>query len=129
MTRQVRNFAIAGGAGFVADAGILYLAVLSGIGPYIGRFLSFFCAVYVTWQINRRITFANAAPRGTLPEFSRYFLAMAFGGLVNFGAYALTLHLVPATPWTPLLGVAVGSGVALFINFTSSKLWVFRQKP
>ena len=123
--RELKNFAIAGGAGFFVDTGVLYLALMLGAGAYASRLLSFFCAVFVTWQINRRITFSTFKSRSVFAEWCRYVTAMMFGGLVNLAIYAATLHYLPDSPETPLLGVLLGSGVALFFNFASSKFLVF----
>lgn len=126
--RQLTSFATAGIVGFLTDAGLLYLLIQLEIGLYLGRLVSFLCAIFVTWQMNRRFTFFNAQPGSLWPEWWRYLSAMTFGGLINFIAYAATLHIVPDTRWKPLLGVAVGSSIAMFVNFAVSKWWVFNQK-
>lgn len=128
LTRQLKNFAVAGISGFLTDVGVLYLANLLDIGLYVGRVISFLCAVFVTWQINRRFTFVAYSQQSTWCEWWRYLSAMIFGGLVNFSAYAVTLHIAPANRWTALIGVAIGSGFAMVVNFVSSKFWVFEQK-
>ncbi|WP_408161241.1 GtrA family protein [Caballeronia jiangsuensis] len=61
MQREFLRFDFAGVVGFVVDAGVLYAALSLGCGPYLGRVISFLCAAFVTWQINRRITFARRA--------------------------------------------------------------------
>ncbi len=123
--RELRNFAIAGSAGFFVDTSVLYLALMLGAGAYAGRFLSFFCAVFVTWQINRRVTFVTLKHQSILAEWCRYATAMLLGGLVNLAVYAATLRYLPDTLERPLIGVALGSGVALLFNYSSSKFWVF----
>jgi putative flippase GtrA len=128
LTRQITRFAIAGTIGFIVDAAVLYSVHLLGAGLYIGRAISFLCAVLVTWQINRRITFAAGRPPSLWAELWRYLSAMSFGGLVNFAVYAAALHLGPAAQWMPLVGVAAGSIAAMIVNFISSRSWVFHQK-
>ena len=125
---QLARFAVAGAIGFVVDAGVLYLASALGAGWYVGRAISFLCAVLVTWQFNRRYTFPGAAPRPSWAEWWKYLAAMALGGAVNLGAYAATLALAPASVWTPLLGVAIGSVAGMLVNFTTSKAWVFKPR-
>jgi putative flippase GtrA len=129
LTRQMTRFAIAGTAGFIVDASVLYLVNLLGAGLYIGRAISFLCAVFATWQINRRITFAVGASHSLWAEWWRYLSAMSFGGLVNFAIYAAALHIGSDTQWKPLISVAAGSIVAMLVNFVSSKWWVFVRKP
>lgn len=125
--RQLTSFATAGIVGFLIDAGVLYLLIQFGIGLYLGRLVSFLCAIFVTWQMNRRFTFLNAQPRSPWAEWWRYLSAMTFGWLINFITYAAILRIGPDTQWKPLIGVMVGSCIAMFVNFAVSKWWVFNQ--
>jgi putative flippase GtrA len=127
MRQQILRFGIAGVLGFVVDAGMLYLALKLGLGPYAGRAVSFFCAVFVTWQFNRRFTFERNTTRSVWREWNEYLLAMAFGGACNYGAYAVAIKFLPAGALTPLLAVALGSIAGMFVNFISAKVWVFRN--
>jgi putative flippase GtrA len=71
MTRLLR-FGVAGGAGFAVDAVVLALLTgLTPLGPFVSRLISIAIALFATWQINRRLTFAPSA-RGTLREGARY---------------------------------------------------------
>ncbi|WP_244815392.1 GtrA family protein [Caballeronia sp. Lep1P3] len=126
MSRQFLRFVIAGVVGFVVDAGALYLAMKAGAGPYVGRVISFLLAVFATWQINRRYTFDRKTDRSIWREWNEYLLAMAFGGVCNYAAYIVAMHMLPDAPWTPLAGVGVGSIAGMGVNFLSAKLWVFR---
>ncbi|SAL34899.1 GtrA family protein [Caballeronia concitans] len=127
MSSQFLRFAFAGGVGFLVDAGVLYVMLHLGVGPYAGRLVSFLCAVFVTWRINRRITFAATNNRSIWREFYEYLLAMIGGGACNYGAYALALRLLGADVWTPLAAVAAGSIAGMAVNFMLAKLWVFRH--
>jgi putative flippase GtrA len=126
--RQLTSFAIVGAFGFLIDAGVLYLLYLLVSGLYPGRAISFLCAIFVTWQMNRRTTFPSERPRSLSTEWWRYLSGMALGGLINFLVYAAVLHITPDNQWKPLLGVAVGPGIALFFNFSISKWWIFSQR-
>lgn len=127
MHKQFVRFAIAGAVGFLVDAGVLYTLLPLGFGPYWGRLVSFFCAVFSTWQINRRLTFQRIHGRSVWREWHEYLLAMAFGGACNYGAYALALQALPHTHWSPVAAIAAGSLVGMVVNFASAKLWVFRS--
>lgn len=129
MSRQILRFAVAGVIGFLVDAGVLYLALKLGIGPYIGRVISFLCAVFATWQINRRYTFRRAVSRSAWKEWNEYLAAMVLGGACNYGVYVAVVKLAPASAFTPLLGVAAGSIAGMVVNFTTAKIWVFRHGP
>lgn len=128
--RQPILFALSGGLGFVVDAGLLYVFLHLGWGYGAGRLASFLCAVVVTWQINRRHTFALRHVPPTWGEWWRYLSAMAVGGVVNLATYMLALHALDAAgALKPLLAVAAGSLAGMVVNFMSAKRWVFRRHP
>lgn len=125
--REFLRFAFAGVVGFVVDAGVLYAALSLGCGPYLGRVISFLCAAFVTWQINRHITFARRATISPWREWWEYLFAMSFGGACNYATYALAVSILPRSSAAPALAVAAGSIAGMFVNFLSAKLWVFRH--
>ncbi|MCA8020417.1 GtrA family protein [Burkholderia metallica] len=125
--RQVAFFAVAGAIGFVVDAGILYMMLQSGTGPYVGRVISFLCAAFTTWQFNRRVTFSRSHGRSAWREWCEYLLAMAVGGTCNYAVYVLIIQFLHAGTFVPLIAVAGGSLAGMVINFASAKLWVFRH--
>jgi len=127
--RQFAAFAIAGATGFLVDSAVLYGAMALGAGQYLGRLLSFLCAVFVTWRINRRITFQPGANESAWHEWWRYLTAMSAGGVVNLISYTAAVSKLPSVAWAPLLAVALGTGAGLVFNFLSAKFWVFRRKP
>lgn len=126
---EMVRFVGAGLAGLAADAGVLYGAMALGVGPYLGRVLSFLCAVWVTWQINRRVTFAAAITgrQSVWREWWKYLAAMLGGGTVNYFAFSAVMHWGLPGPWLPLAGVAVGSLAGMTVNFASAKWFVFNR--
>lgn len=128
MRQQVIRFVIAGVAGFVVDAGILYLALAVGLGYFAGRAVSFLCAVWATWQINRRYTFTSGRNESAWVEWWRYLAAMSVGGIANYGAYSAIVLALRGLPFLPIVGVAVGSLAGMAVNFVSAKLWVFNHR-
>ncbi|BCF95373.1 GtrA family protein [Paraburkholderia largidicola] len=127
--RQPLLFAVSGIAGFITDAGILYAASAAGLGYFAGRAISFLCAVWVTWQINRRYTFAADRRQSAWSEWLNYLAAMSAGGAVNYAAYTaaiVTLQLSPAV--RPLAAVAMGSLAGMIVNYATAKLWVFSSR-
>ena len=123
-SHQFLRFAATGVAGLVADMGALYLALALGSGYYLGRLLSFLFAVWVTWSLNRRYTFA--ATDNPFREWLRYLTAMLGGGAINYATYTLVLHLLPPSAWAPAAGVAAGSLAGMLSNFVTAKRFVFR---
>ncbi|MGN6652249.1 GtrA family protein [Trinickia sp.] len=127
MQRQLIRFVFAGGIGFVVDTAVLYLMLWLGLGYFAGRAVSFLCAVWVTWQLNRRITFSASGHQSAWAEWVRYLAAMSVGGGVNYAVYSGVVSMVRPAPWLPLLAVAAGSTAALLVNFATAKWWVFKH--
>ncbi|RKP51254.1 GtrA family protein [Trinickia fusca] len=114
--------------GFVVDAIVLYALLACSLNYFVGRLVSFFCAAYVTWFINRRFTFAADESRSAFREWANYMAAMSVGGLVNFAAYYTVMSVFTDGKLRPLLAVAAGSIAGMIVNFVSAKMWVFRQQ-
>jgi putative flippase GtrA len=125
--REFARFALAGVAGLAVDVAVLYLALALGADYYTGRVLSFLAAVWCTWQINRRITFAVALAGSAWAQWWRYLGAMLGGGAVNYAVYSLVVTYGPAHPMLPLAGVCAGSAAGMMVNFAGAKLLVFRS--
>jgi putative flippase GtrA len=98
-----------------------------GTGPYLGRVISYLCAATATWFLNRHFTFADSRGERLLGEWLRFAAFNASGGLVNYGVYALCLHLLGQAQPIPLLGVAAGSLSGLVVNYTASRHLVFTR--
>jgi len=128
LKRQLASFAIAGATGFVVDAGILYIALAFGLGPFWGRAISYLCAIFTTWVINRTITFRPTGQRGLLAEFGHYLAATSIGAVANYGVYSAAILMLPHAAWAPLVAVAAGVGVGMVFNFVAAKFWVFRHR-
>jgi putative flippase GtrA len=105
---------------------MLYPALALGCGPYVGRAISFLCSTFMTWQINRRITFATRDSVSLWREWNQCLLAMSFGGACNYAVYAIAVETLSRSAARPALAVAAGSIAGMFINFLIAKLWVFR---
>ena len=123
---QFLRFGVSGGIGFIVDVAVLYLAMAAGANFYWGRGISFLCAVFATWQINRNYAFKPSGAMSLWQEWWRYLLAMLGGGVINYVASAITVALLPPSSMAPMIGVAVGSIAGMSVNFISSKLFVFR---
>ncbi|KIG07746.1 GtrA family protein [Burkholderia sp. MR1] len=127
MNSQIVRFAIAGAIGFLVDAGVLYLALACGLGPFVGRAVSFLAAVWVTWRINRQYTFRARVDRSVWAEWWRYLLSMTGGASVNYAVYSLVIVAARHGPGLPLVGVACGSIAGMAVNFIAAKFWAFRN--
>jgi putative flippase GtrA len=126
-SRFVR-FCIVGTVGFLADSSILYAMLSLGSGPIAARLLSFLCAVFITWQLNRRMTFTASAQQDLIREGLSYLLAMSLGGALNLMTYVGVIRALPTHVWAPGAGVAAGSVVGLLVNYITARHWVFTAK-
>ncbi|MFC4822286.1 GtrA family protein [Dokdonella ginsengisoli] len=127
LRKEILLFAISGAIGFVVDAGIVQWLVRGfAFNPYGARVLSFLAAATTTWAFNRRYTFSGRSSGSKRRELLRYLIAMVFGFALNYGTYAACLALWPLVHQWPAIGVAAGSVAGAFVNFLSSKYWIFR---
>jgi putative flippase GtrA len=125
------RFGAVGAAGFVVDEAVLTIAhYVFGLDPYLARAISIFCAMTFTWWGNRKLTFAEHAATGGVPELARewfkFVLANGVGAAANYGSYSLLVSFAPPPLNNLLLAAAIGVGVGLIFNFTLSKRFVFR---
>ncbi len=124
------RFGAVGAAGFAVDEGVLTLAhFVFGLGPYVARIISIFCAMTFTWWGNRTLTFAEHAAEGTgeiAREWFKFVLANAVGAAVNYASYSLLVGFAAEPLSNPLVATAIGVAVGLVFNFTLSKRFVFR---
>jgi putative flippase GtrA len=125
---QFVRFCIVGAVGFLIDAGLLWLLLYgTALGPYGGRVISFLAAATVTWVLHRCFTFpaARRPPRGR--QWLHFVAVNGAGALLNYGVYALLIATTAFFAQAPVLAVAAGSALALAVNFTANRLWVFRH--
>ncbi len=121
-------FSLAGVAGFLVDASIVWTFTRAGVDPITAQAVAFTVAVTVTWLLNRRFTFAHHASPNWLREWMHYVAANSVGAMVNNGVYALLVLTVALFSKEPVLAVAVGSLAGLVFNFTASRALVFRPR-
>ena len=126
--KQLLFFCISGGVGFLVDAGVLYALIGLGLNPYAARVVSFLCAVFATYLVNSKYTFSHVRGQSRTRQAAKYLLAMSLGGACNYAAYAAMLAVLPHARLSPLFALMMGSFVGLFVNFASSKFWVFKHR-
>jgi putative flippase GtrA len=126
-SRRFLSFSAVGVAGFVVDAGTLYLGLALGSGPRLGRVFSYLAAMTTTWALNRRLTFADRMSPGLLAEWLRYGVSQLGGAAANLGIYYVLLATSSLVARYPVLGVAAGSLAGLAVNYTVARVFVFRH--
>ena len=117
---------------FVFDTLIVLTGRAAGAPIIAFKSLSFLLALINSYELNRLWTFdAEAAPKRTRSEFSRFAVITAVGFLVNVGA-----TFAVATAFRPLFGMSqirwdnvaavIATVLNLAWNFAGYKLFVFR---
>jgi putative flippase GtrA len=129
--RLVR-FGAVGAVGFVVDASVLVaIVMLTGIAPLPARVLSFLIAATATFVLNQRFTF-QFGDGFSFGRWASYLTTTAIGACVNVAIYRLWIAYAGAIPLHLVIGTAVGSIAAMFINYFASSTLVFRpidQRP
>lgn len=125
---RVMWFAVAGGAGFLIDAGVLSLLGQAGLDPRAARLVSFSAALVTTWLVNRSLAFGDRSGAPTLAEFLRYAAASAAAAIVNLAVFmGLVTWGGPFATW-PVLALAIATALSMALNFTSYLKVVFRPR-
>ena len=123
--KRLAWFAVAGGAGFLADAGMLALLLaVTPLGPFTAWIIAIAFALMITWIINRSRTFGRSR-HSLVHEGARYGGVGLVSALVNYGIYAGMLLVVPAMP--PLIAVAIASACAMVLSWTGYSRFVFQK--
>jgi len=120
------RFGMVGTVGFLVDAGVLLAMLRLGLGPWVGRVISYICAASATYTLNRLWTFRASNQRASWRQWGLFLLLNLSGFAFNYGTYALLLLTVPLVAAQPVLGVAAGALAGMFANFFLSRRFVFR---
>ncbi len=124
--RSLALFCVSGGLALLVDIAVLY-ALKGAMGYYGARAVSFWCAATFTWWFNRTFTFQGTKPSSIWAEYLAYLSSMVVGGVLNYGAYVLSLQAFEVVRAHPELGVAIGSLAGLGFNFLSARRILRKQ--
>lgn len=122
---RLTRFAVVGGIGFIVDAGVLWVLTRVGVPPLAGRVGSIVVALFVTWRLNRSVTF-RAEGSGSALEFGQYVLVGAASSAVNYATFAALIGSGMIA--SPLVALAVGSAVAMTVTFLGLDRIVYRPR-
>lgn len=125
LPRQFVAFTLVGLVGLAIDAGLFTLLTDAGWSIAAARGVSVTSQIFVTWLLNRAVTFAQQRTPRRGVEFVRYAAVQAAGLVVNIGVFA-GLLLVPALREWPLVPLVLGAAAGFAFNFSVLRLFVYR---
>ena len=117
---QLLRFSLVGVGGFFVDLLVLYLAIWLGIGPLLGRPISFAAAVTFTFALNRVYTFQNKDPN-LIQQWIQFASVNAIGGAINLAVYYISYNQLHVVQVYPFIGVAMGSVFRLVLELLRLK--------
>lgn len=116
-------FTVAGGLGFVSDAGMLALLIWAmPIGPFWARVVAIAFAMCVTWIFNRSLTFGKS-DRSLASEGARYGGVGLVSALANYAIYSAILLGFPGL--YPVIAAAIASVAAMGLSWFGYSRLVF----
>lgn len=122
---KVLSFAVAGGIGFIVDAGVLTLLLAATpLDPFSARLVSILIALSSTWLLNRNLTFGPSG-RSLASEGVRYGGVGATTSIVNYLIYSVMLIVFPRMP--PLVALVAASGIAMILSYFGYARLVFNR--
>jgi putative flippase GtrA len=122
--KKLIRFGIAGGLGFVVDAGLLTLLLhVTPLGPFLARLIAIAIAMAATWVFNRTFTFDRSAHSLAVEGF-RYGSVGLTSALVNYALYSMLLLTLPALQ--PLAALVFATAASMFFSFFGYSRFVFR---
>lgn len=104
------------------DLGI-YLFLFNFTGVWVAKIVSMGCSMVLSYNLNKRWSF-RAETEKTKREISSYFITQMINLFVNAGTNFYVLSLTNIK----LIAFAVATLVAMTVNYTLQKGWVFRKR-
>ena len=125
--KQIFLFAVAGTFGFLVDSSVLvYFVDVLGQNIFISRCFSFLSAVFVTWMINRSITFDRKnSGYNASKEYFYYTFIQTIGALLNFVIFFILIYLFEEMKNNLVIPLAIAAFFTLVFNFVFIKKKVY----
>lgn len=124
--KKLLRFLIAGGIGFVVDAGVLHLLLwFTPFNPFVGRAISIPSALLATWVLNRNFTFGRS-DRSLAAEGFRYGSVGLTSALLNYALFSSLLMVQPSLQ--PIIALTAASVAATAFSFFGYSRFVFRHR-
>lgn len=116
------RFLAVGGLGLITDLSIFTAIPFHAQHPLIVRLVSLACATFVTWRLNRALTF-NASGRRQHNEAIRYASVTAVAQGTSFAIF--TLLVLSVLAWLPQAALISGAAAGAAIAYAGHSLIAF----
>ncbi len=116
------RFLSVGAIGLSVDMGFFTMLAVLGMHPLIARALSLMLATFVTWRLNRAVTFAESGRRPH-EEAIRYATVTAFAQGCSYLTFAALVMTVLAS--LPQAAILIGAGLAAIVSYNGHKVFSF----
>jgi putative flippase GtrA len=124
--RKLIFFSVALIGFFTESVVIQILTTYFNVPPFEVRFYSIPVAVFITWLINRKITFNSKNHVGW--EVGKYIAVQAVGGVINLSIYYILLLHQNFYIISPIVALLTASIFSVNFTYVASQKFVFIQK-
>ncbi|MDD2878681.1 MAG: GtrA family protein [Acidiphilium sp.] len=128
---EVMRFLAVGSLGYVVNF-CVYLGLRGRLSPGIettrlsALLVGFVVAASTTWVCHRLYTFKGAPRLPAARQWALFLGSSAIGAIVYTSSVLALIHAWPVLKQIPALAMLLGSGGSAIINFTLSRLVVFK---
>jgi len=125
--REVVNYLIFGGLTTLVNFVVYFIAKWIGIEEWISNALAWIIAVIFAYITNKLFVFESKTTekKEILKEISSFFACRAFSGILDIGLFWL---LVEKLGFNDVIIKIILQIIVILLNYTFSKLWVFKKK-
>ena len=121
---QFLRFGVVGGVGFLVDTAVVY-GLRGLVGLYWAGAIAYPVAASGNWLLNRVWTFKGPARHAAHVQWLRFLAVNLIGFVFNRGTYFAMVYAIPLCREMPVIPVAAGAIVGMFLNFGLSRKLVF----
>jgi putative flippase GtrA len=125
IVHQFLRFGAVGAIGFVIDTAVVY-ALKASAGLYVAGAVAYVVAATVNWGLNRIWTFRGRSSGRMHRQWALYLTANGLGFVFNRGTFFLLVTVSPLCVQYPVLAIAGGVAMGMFLNFHLARTFVFR---
>jgi putative flippase GtrA len=114
-----------GALGLITDLAIFTLIIAHDPHPLLARMVSLAAATFVTWRLNRALTFDRSGRRPS-DEALRYAAVAASAQAISYGLFAILIVALPGA--LPQLAVLLGAAAGALVSYNGQALFAFRRR-